>query len=180
MRAVRSRSSAEGPPRLTREVGFVEGTKLLTTEGYRPVQSLRKGDLVLTLTGRPTLFTPIEWVGSRILKAATRDQPTVVRILPHAIGNNMPFEDVVVAAEHGIFLEWAFYLPRMLANGASIIEENGIGRNLWVIELERHDILLASGLPIESYLRCPGDNAFTAVTMPVVSSLAEYRVSRSA
>jgi hypothetical protein len=159
-----------------RQVGLAKGTKLLTPQGYQPVETIRKGDCLLTLRGRDSIHSlcaPVIWVGRRQApppQAAGFSPPICLR--PHAINDNMPMADVILAPEHGIYLEGAFYYPRMLVNRASILEADVPNREFWAVELSTHDVISAEGLWVESFLDDGARVAFTEVTAPSLRVVA--------
>jgi hypothetical protein len=158
-------SSKGATPRLA---GILTGVRLLTRDGYRPVETLRRGDLVATLLGRGPMFAPIAWIGRRTGRPAGGPQPHTiapVRIRRHAIGDGMPARDVRLAADHALYLDGTLYLAGQLVNGASILHEPGMpAADYWGVQLERHDIVVADNLAIESLLP-----ASAAAYVPVTS-----------
>ncbi|HUY01801.1 MAG TPA: Hint domain-containing protein [Rhodocyclaceae bacterium] len=147
---------------------MLTGTRLLTSNGYRPVETLRRGDMVATLIGRGPMFVPIAWIGRRrpvSTNEGTRDG-VPVRIRRHAIGDEMPNRDILLAPDHAIYLEGGLYLVRHLVNHATICLERGLHRvEYWGVRLERHDILAAQNMAVESLL--PDSAAlFVEVTAP--------------
>ncbi len=163
-----------GPERssATRLAGLVKGTNLLTPRGYRPIELLRTGDLVGVLVGRGPMFVPIEWIGRRWVRAKDPPgQPAVghVRVRRDAIGQNMPHRDVLLAPDHAIYFQGSFYLPVQLVNHTSILFADGMPDvEYWGVRLERHTILLADNLPVES-LPAASTAAFTPVSGPALS-----------
>ena len=150
---------------------MLTGTRLLTSNGYRPVETLRRGDMVATLIGRGPMFVPIAWIGRRGPDAAndgSRDS-VPVRIRRHAIGDEMPNRDIFLAPDHAIYLEGRLYLVRHLVNHATICLERGLrGVEYWGLRLERHDILAAQNMAVESLL--PDSAAlFAEVTAPYLT-----------
>jgi hypothetical protein len=132
---------------------FAAGTRIATASGQVPVETLRPGDLVRTHQGR---LAPVRWVGSSRVDLARHPQPwraAPIRIRADAFAPGRPARDLLVSPEHCIFVEGALVPAGMLANGATIARVDGLPRiDYWHVELDRHDILLAEGLPAESYL----------------------------
>jgi signal transduction histidine kinase len=164
----RQRERAGQAAALSRFGGMLAGTRLLTPKGYRPVETLRRGDMVATLIGRGPMFVPIAWIGRRGPVAASQENPDAapVRIRRYAIGDAMPNRDILLAPDHAIYLQGTLYLIRSLVNDASIIREwRQRAAGYWGVGLERHDILVAENLAIESLLPASA-TAFTEVTAP--------------
>jgi len=65
----------------------------------------------------------------------------------------------VVSPDHGLFVHGVLIPARLLLNGTSIRVETECRTVTWYhLELDSHDVLLAEGLPVESYLDT-GDRA---------------------
>ncbi len=138
--------------------GMAAGTRLLTANGYRPIETLRRGDQVATLIGRGPLFVPIERIGR--WEAATRaDRYAMppVRIGRNAIGENTPNRDILLASDHAVYIDGTLYRACDLINNHSIRRAR-ISRNLeyWCVRLERHDLMVAENLMIESAVNVAG------------------------
>jgi hypothetical protein len=65
----------------------------------------------------------------------------------------MPFYDVLVSPEHAIFVDGVLIPAKFLVNGDTIAQvRRRIPITYYHIELARHAIVLAAGLPAETYL----------------------------
>jgi len=64
----------------------------------------------------------------------------------------MPARPLVLSPDHAVFTDGVLIPVRYLINGASIAQIPTERVGYWHVELERHDVLLAEGLPCESYL----------------------------
>lgn len=133
-------------------VCFARGTRLLTADGERPVEQLQPGDTVTTLSGREA---PIRWIGRRrvdVARHAAPDTVRPVRIAAHAFADAMPHRDLLVSPEHALFVDGALVPARCLLNGRTLTQDSPATVEYFHVELDRHDVLLAEGLPAESYL----------------------------
>jgi hypothetical protein len=75
-----------------------------------------------------------------------------VRIRAEAFGPGLPRRDLVLSPDHAVFVEGVLIPVRYLLNGATVIQE-AWDRVTWHhIELASHDVILAEGLPAETYL----------------------------
>jgi hypothetical protein len=132
---------------------FLAGTAIATPGGELPIEALRVGDLVLTEAGHAV---PLTWIGRRSVTAATkldRDLHYPVRIRRDAVAPGIPRRDLLVTGDHTIFVDGHLIPARMLVNGGSIRAERAMTTFTYFhLELEHHDLLLAEGLPAESYL----------------------------
>jgi hypothetical protein len=143
--------------------GLLAGTRLLTPAGYTPIDELRRGDLVATMLGRGPLFEPITWIGRR--RIATRNG--LVRVSRNAVGDAMPDRDVVLAPDHALYLEGALYPAGKLVNGATLMWDLvNVSQTVWAVQLERHDVLMADGLAVESLLDSAALAAYAEMTAP--------------
>lgn len=147
--------------------GIVTGTRLLTPDGYRRVETLLPGDPVAVATEQRPKFQPVVWIGRRDVILSKRHRSELpVRIRRDAIADGVPARDVFMAQEHAIHIDGKLYRIGDLVNGGSILPEKKWKSVVyWGIRLERHAIVLADGMPLETLL--PGQDAgFTAVRIP--------------
>jgi hypothetical protein len=128
--------------------------------GEMAVEDLAVGDLVLTASGEAR---PVRWLGFRGLDCTRYYDPSVVwpiRIQAGAFAPNMPVRDLWVSPGHSILVDGVLIPAVKLANGVTIVQVPREQVEYWHVELESHDVLLAEGLPAESYLDCGNRTAF--------------------
>jgi autotransporter passenger strand-loop-strand repeat protein len=124
------------------------------------VEALKVGDSAVTVSGR---HVPIRWIGHRSLDEgflAAHPDTRPVRVLVGAFGKNLPARNLYLSPGHPVLVaagedgEGGVLVPIMcLINGTSIARETKAeGVTYWHVELEQHDIMLAEGLPAESFL----------------------------
>ena len=123
---------------------FLAGTHIATDQGYRNVETLKRGDVALLANGE---LSEIKWVGSR-----RQASGHVVRVRKDALGRNIPVRDLVISDDHALFLDGALIPAGLLVNDISIVRDPVSSVSLYHVELERHEILLAEDAPVESYL----------------------------
>jgi Hint domain len=162
---------------------FVAGTRVLTVTGERTVESLMQGDIVLTLADGELVAQPVRWVGQRRIDLTAHPRPATVapvRIRRGAFADNMPHADLLVSPDHAVFVEGKLICARQLINGTTIRAEKGwTAVEYFHVELDTHAILLAEGLPAESYLDT-GNRGFFAnggeplVLHPDLTDEADY------
>jgi Hint domain len=78
-----------------------------------------------------------------------------IRIARHARGENKPAQDLYVSPAHAICIDvlGEVLIPACaLVNGSTITQVDVDQITYWHIELDSHDILIANGLPAESYI----------------------------
>jgi hypothetical protein len=141
---------------LSTVVCFAAGTRILTPAGERMVESLVPGDIVLTLAGEQLSPLPVKWIGRRRIDLAAHPRPDTaapILIRRGAFADNVPHHDLLLSPDHAIFADGKLISARQLINGTTIrqqIEAKSVA--YFHVELDTHAILLAEGLPTESYL----------------------------
>ncbi len=143
---------------------FAAGTRIMTARGEVPVETLRAGDMVVTLGLCGPWLRPVRWVGHRVVECRRHPRPDAVvpvRILAGALGEGVPRRDLVVSPDHALFLEGALVPAIALVDGHGVRRDHGAGRvRYYHVELDAHDVLLAEGTPAESWLDCGNRNQF--------------------
>ncbi len=128
---------------------FGHGTRILTPNGYRPVQDFAPGDPVVTLDGA---VRAVGWIGRRTLDLADEPRARPVLFAAGALGENVPSRPVLLSPLHGVFVGGVLVPALHLVNGATITQTQKAASTYFHLELDRHDILLAEGMAAESYL----------------------------
>lgn len=131
---------------------FVQGTRLLTPNGYVPVEAFKPGDPIITRLG---VRRAVRWIGRRRMEAGlkARQDTRPVVVLPGALGPLRPGKPVRLSPSHAVFVDGVLVPVMHLVNGATILREKTLGAVTYFhIELDRHDVLMAEGLEVESYL----------------------------
>lgn len=131
---------------------FAEGVLLATPQGECAVESLAAGDLVLTADGA---MRAIKWIGETLVRPnrhprAHQVQPARVRA--GAFGTGLPLRDLRLSPGHAVYVDGVLVPVGLLVNGATIVQEEVESIRYFHVELDTHDVLLADGLPCESYL----------------------------
>lgn len=138
---------------------FAEGTRIETPRGRVEVELLREGDEVLTLSHG---VRRLVWTGHQTVRPARQPETAPVRVTADAIADNVPARDVVLSPEHCVFLEGVLVPVGCLVNGISIRTEYPAEIRYYHLELAEHDVLLAEGMPCESFLDSGNRDAFDA------------------
>jgi|GEM_PF-2237698 len=139
---------------------FVAGSRILTARGEVPVEALVCGEMAVTADGGRR---EIRWLGHRRLDCRGHARPWdvhPVRIRKEAFAPGSPRRDLVLSPDHAVFVAGRLIPVRYLINGATIVQEPAGVVSYWHVELERHDVLLAEGLAVESYLDTGNRSAF--------------------
>jgi len=130
---------------------FCANTLISTPSGERPVQTLAVGDMVTTHRGTARR---IVWVGTGKVLATRgrRNAATPVIVRKGALASGVPNHDLRVTKGHSLYLDNVLIPVEYLVNHRSIIwDDRAQEVELYHIELETHDVLVANGAPAESY-----------------------------
>ncbi len=142
---------------------FAAGTRILTERGPVAVEMLRAGDVAITATADGVGRSEIVWLGHRRVECRRHPAPhdvQPVRIAPGAFGPGQPHRELLLSPDHAVFFADALIPVRYLVNGASIAQLDVERVQYWHVELQAHGVLLAEGLPCESYLDTGNRSAF--------------------
>ena len=131
---------------------FLMGTYIGGAYGEIAVHELAVGDLVQAQDAR---LAPVKWIGHR--RVDCRRHPKPYKVWPVcvrtcAFGEGMPHRDLWLSPDHAVFVDDVLIPIKHLINGTSIAQVPVDEATYYHIELEHHDVLLAEGLPAESYL----------------------------
>lgn len=133
---------------------FVAGTLIRTPAGEVAIESLRPGDLVMTLDDGAQ---PLRWIGSRTVPAQGPLAPVCIRA--GAFGNH---RKLLVSPQHRILVrdglaELMFGEVEVLVAAKDLVNDHSVrrvqGGDVEYIHLlfDRHQIVLAEGLASESF-----------------------------
>jgi hypothetical protein len=153
-------------------VCYARGTMLRTPDGELPVEKLRPGKQVITLADGQEIPNTVTWLGHRRINIAGHPQPDLVapiRIRRDAFAEGVPHRDLIVSPDHAIFVDGKLIMSRQLVNGATIRQETDwTAVDYYHVELDHHAILLAEGLPAESYIDTGNSGFFANSGAPLV------------
>jgi hypothetical protein len=148
-------ADAACPSVVRRACCLLKGTRVSTLAGERAVEDLHIGDEVLTLSGPKA----VKWIGYRkYTKDADRPwQASVmpVRVARSAIADQAPHRDLYLSPEHCVFIDGALIAVKHLVNGTSIapaVPEGMVAVEYYHIEFDTHEVVLAEGAPVESFM----------------------------
>jgi hypothetical protein len=131
---------------------FAAGTRVRTERGEIAVERLRVGERVVTVSGSAQ---PIVWIGRRTVRCARHPSPVdvrPVRISAGAFGPGQPCRNLLLSPDHAVYASSVLIPVRHLINGSTIVQVPCDEVEYYHVELPRHDVLLAEGLSVESYL----------------------------
>ena len=152
---------------------FAAGSRVLTPTGERAVESLAEGDLLTVLHDGVTAVEPICWVGRLSIDLRRHARPEMVapvRIRRGAFADAVPHRDLLLSPEHCVFADGHLVSVKCLVNGMTIVQEfDRPAIEYYHIETRDHSMVLAEGLPVETYLdtgnRAIFENAGTALIL---------------
>jgi hypothetical protein len=153
-------------------VCYARGTMIRTPDGEVAVERLHAGRQVTTLVDGEPVARAVKWLGHRRLELTGHRRPETVapiRIQRGAFADAMPQRDLLVSPDHAIFVDGKLICARQLLNGTTIRQETGwTAVDYYHVELDRHAILLAEGLPAESYIDTGNSGFFANAEAPLV------------
>ncbi|MFK7943399.1 MAG: Hint domain-containing protein [Paracoccaceae bacterium] len=157
-------------------VCYVEGTRVLTPEGERAIETLRAGDLVTTADRGAQ---PIRWIRSSQVQGIGKQAP--VHIRAGVLGRGLPQRDLLVSRQHRMLacspiVSRMFGCPEVLIPAHRLTELPGVELatmerpvSYWHLLMENHEIIFAEGAPSESLL--PGPSALECMGPDVGADL---------
>jgi len=80
--------------------------------------------------------------------------------MPNAFGFGRPFRNLMLSPDHSVFIEDVLVPVKLLINGTTIAQVEVEAVTYFHIEVPQHDVVLAEGLPVETYLDTGGRGAF--------------------
>jgi hypothetical protein len=132
---------------------FMAGTMIGAPDGEAPVETLKRGDLVMTVDGEAK---PVSWIGRqtvfRRFSHPLRNWP--VRVAAGALGENIPARDLLLSPDHALRVGGVLANAGALVNGTSIRRETRAPETFvyYHVELEDHALILAENAPAETFL----------------------------
>ena len=132
---------------------FYPGTQLATADGVIAVEDIAAGIMLKTVSGA---VLPVRWVGWT--EVATRSADPLkawpIRITAGALADGLPTRDLLVSPDHAIFVDDVLVQASALVNGVTITREGNVPERFryYHVELATHELLLAEGVPAESFV----------------------------
>lgn len=140
---------------------FAAGTLIDTSEGLKPVEDIRPGDMVLT---RDNGYMPVEWVGARVVDTAElglRPEFAAIVFKQGALGANLPEQDLRVSPSHRMLIagqrpDMIFGEREVLVPAAHMLGMPGVERDSGPVTyvhimFENHQIIRGNGAWSESF-----------------------------
>ncbi len=132
---------------------FMAGTQVRTPEGEVAIETLRRGNLVLTAEGAAK---PVTWLGRQTVSTVFADPLRIlpIRIRAGALADNVPARDLLVSPDHALRVEDILVQAGALVNGTSITRETDVPQVFvyYHVELDDHSLILAENVPAETFV----------------------------
>ncbi|MDO5658808.1 MAG: Hint domain-containing protein [Paracoccus sp. (in: a-proteobacteria)] len=150
-----------------RIICFAAGTMIETVTGAVAVEDLREGDLVVT---RDNGLQRLRWIGSNAMSAgrlAASPSMQPIRIRRHALGKNVPSQDLLVSPQHRVLVrskiaQKMFGTDEILVAAKQLLQVEGIDIASDLSEVtyyhflfDRHEIVISNGAETESLYTGP-------------------------
>lgn len=132
---------------------FAAGTLIRTDKGDVAVEFLRAGDRIHVASD--AVAREAVWIGQRDVDCARHPDPVSVwpvRVAAGAFGPGLPARDLFLSPDHAIFFQDVLIPVKHLLNGTTIARVPTDHVSYHHVELAAHAVILAEGLPVESYL----------------------------
>lgn len=131
---------------------FARGTRIATAAGMVPVEELAPGEGLRTASGE---ILPVVWVGEQTIDLTAHPdsgdlQPVVIEA--GAFAPNVPEHDLVLSPDHAILAGGVLIPAKHLVNDTTVRRAVVSSVTYHHVELTRHAVIFAEGLPAESYL----------------------------
>jgi T5SS/PEP-CTERM-associated repeat protein len=130
---------------------FAAGTRIAAPDGEVAVEALQVGDSVMLASGE---LERVVWIGHRTIDCARHPRPQQVwpvRIAAKAFGA-VPDRDLFLSPDHAVLIDGVLVPVKHLIDGDAIAQVQVDSVRYYHVELTRHAVLQAEGLPAESYL----------------------------
>ena len=149
---------------------FRAGTRIATVRGEIAVEHLAIGDRVHSLPlpsasqmeeRERRARDEVSWIGHRHIDCTQHPKPHLVwpvRVMHGAFGDGLPHRDLWLSPDHAIYVNGVLIPVKYLINRTTIVQVPVADVTYFHVELPHHAVLLAEGLPVESYLET-GDRA---------------------
>jgi hypothetical protein len=132
---------------------FMAGTMIRTPDGEVAVETLKRGDLVLTTDG---VAKPVRWLGRQTVSAFFADpaRSYPIRVKAGALAENVPSHDLLVSPDHALLVDGVMVHAGALVNGTSIVREAKVPTVFTYhhVELDDHSLILAENTPAETFV----------------------------
>jgi hypothetical protein len=131
----------------------MRGTLVRTPDGEAAIETLKRGDLVLTADGKAM---PVAWLGRQTVSTRFADPLRVlpIRVKAGALAENTPSRDLLVSPCHALLVGEILVEAGALVNGVSILRETDVPAIFlyFHVELDDHSLIFAENTPTETFI----------------------------
>jgi hypothetical protein len=128
---------------------FVSGTPIRTPDGDRLIEDLEIGDNVTTFDGRSV---PIKWIARRrIVDAVVRGDFPII-FPADSLCPGLPTSEFAISSDHALLIGGFLVPAGLLCNGKIGPIDPGRILSYYHIETEAHEIILAAGVAVETFI----------------------------
>ena len=142
-------------------VCYAKGSLILTDKGFIPIEHIThknniitKGNIINNDFVNETEFKvkKIRWINKfKVHSLNEKSRPICIKT--NALGPNVPFKDLYVSPQHGIFINGKLVRAKKLINNDTIFQDNECTEvEYYHVECNYHSAILANGILSESYL----------------------------
>jgi hypothetical protein len=132
---------------------FLTGTLIACPEGPRPVEELAPGDRLLTASGETRT---VRWIGHQTILSVAADpiRAYPIHVMAGALGEGLPRRDLFLSPGHALVIDGLLIHAGALVNGVTIrrVMQPGPSFRYFHVETHDHSIILAEGVPTETFL----------------------------
>lgn len=160
---------------------YLKGTHIATPDGEVKIETLRAGDQVTTASGG---VATVKWVGYRTLYRKSIPAAHAAKAFPilfkrDSIADNVPHRDLFLSPWHHVFFDGMLVPAFALINDKTIVQQREMTKfQYFHLELESFDILLAEGVPAESYVDTGNRSMFQNASTVALRANFEEPVGR--
>jgi len=140
---------------------YLRNTRIMTNTGYKPIQDISVGDLVLSygpisesqiVSHSKPLFTPVTWIQS--FKPSFKNSSTMpIHFQKDSLGPNIPQNDLWLSPFHGIFVDGKMTQAQEFINGTTITQDFNLEEvEYFHFETEEHCAVDAEGVKSETFI----------------------------
>jgi hypothetical protein len=142
-------------------VCYAKGTLILTDKGFIPIEHITRKNNIITkgkiinndfINERDFKVKRIRWINKfKVHSLNKKSRPICIKT--NALGPNLPFQDLYVSPQHGIFINGNLFRAKTLINNDTIFQDNECTEvEYYHVECNHHSAILANGILSESYL----------------------------
>src|SRR5262249_25494033 len=99
---------------------------------------------------------PVRWMGRQTVSTRFGDPLRIlpIRIAAGAIAENLPARDLLCSPDHAFLIDGVLVQARALVNGTTIRRGTDVPEifTYWHVECDGHELILAEGLPAETFV----------------------------